>query len=346
MSLHQLYPVAPIYTLVENRDLAPWARDISIKTSFLQKLSFARSFHEFFPVIPVFAFESFSFSEYDVVISVTSAEAKGIITSPRTLHICYLLTPTRYLWSHYGEYFKNKMLRIASLPIVVALRMWDFIACHRPDRYVMISGTTKKRAQKYYGKTGPIIYPPVNTDYFRPVANTKKDTYFLVVSRLVGYKHVELAIAACNELKLPLKIVGEGWERKKLVKLAGPTIEFLGNLTDKALFDYYQNCRALIFPQEEDFGISLIEALACGKPVIAFKSGGAREIIREGITGTFFAPQTKEALTDVLNQFDESLYNTESCRRQAIAFSETVFRHDFGEFVESEWQKFRLKLKL
>lgn len=227
------------------------------------------------------AFEQFSFSEYDLVISLTSEAAKGIFTKPGTKHICYCLTPTRYLWSGYDEYFKNPALRMLAAPAVSYLRKWDKIASKRPDAIVAISKEVKKRIKKYYDLDSVVIYPPVDmrgqvTSNKKQVKNKKSD-YFLIVSRLskfTKYKRIDLAIQACNELKLPLKIIGVGNWKKELQKMAGPTIEFLGEVDDETLRSYYQNCRALIFPALEDFGLTVIEAQKFGKPVIAFRGGG------------------------------------------------------------------------
>lgn len=350
--LHELYPDAPLYTLVHYEKRAPWSKDMKIHTSFLQKIPFARIYHEFFPLLPIFAFEQFDFTGFDVVISVTATEAKGIITSPAVLHICYLLTPTRYLWSHYETYFANPMLKFISAPIVSMLRLWDLMAAQRPDEIVAISQAVKDRVSKYYRRKAEVIYPPVNTEKFR-IKNESLDlvqdrklrikgrNYFLIVSRLVRYKRIEIAIEACNKLQLPLKIVGEGLEKGKLEKIAGPTVEFLGNLTDSELSHYYQNCRALLVPQEEDLGLVAIEALSCGVPVIAFEAGGAKEIVVPGKNGELFAPQTTEGLMRVLEKFDTNAYSRDFCRRSAMKFSQDKFMKRFADFVDSAWGRFK-----
>ena len=344
-ALAEMYPEAPLYTLVYDKRRAPWASKFEIHTSFLQKLPFAKTYHEFFPVLPVFAFEQLSLNAFDLVISVTSTEAKGIVTTDSTLHISYILTPTRYLWSHYWEYFQNKLLRYLSLPVVALLRLWDYAAAQRPDTLVTISQTSARRIFKYYKRKAQVIYPPVDTKKFvvgsRQLADKLENSYFLVVSRLVGYKRIEIAIAACNRLSLPLKIVGSGLAEMKLKKLAGPTIEFLGNLTDTELTLYYQNCRALLFPQEEDFGITAIEALACGKPVIAYRGGGATEFIKPGVTGELFYPQTVEALEGALEKFKQKTYSREFLRNQALKFSKERFKDQFKSLIEEEWERFR-----
>lgn len=343
-ALHRLYPEAPLYTLVHDQKRAPWARMFQVNTSFLQVIPFARTYHEFFPLIPVFAFEGFDFSQFDLVISVTAGEAKGIITNPQTLHISYILTPTRYLWSHYGTYFSNSILRFLSFPVVTFLRLWDQIAAQRPDVLATISYTSQARIKKYYNRDAEVVYPPIDTEKW---SNSNKrvqigdKNYFLVVSRLVKYKRVDIAIEACNMLRLPLKIVGVGMERKNLENLSGSTIEFLGNLTDSELSDYYRNCRALLVPQEEDFGLVTLEAMSFGIPVVAYAEGGAAEVVVPGKNGELFYKQNKEALIKILENFDENSYSQDFCKRTAKRFDAQTFMKIFGSFVEKTWEKYK-----
>lgn len=331
LALHELFPKAPLYTSVYNPKTAKWAKVFTVKTSFLQYIPFASSFHEYFPFLMPLAFESFSFDSYDLVISVSSEADKGIITGPNTLHVCYCLTPTRYLWSGYTEYFSHILFRIMTKPFIWYLRWWDTVAATRPDAYIAISDEVKKRIKRYYKREAEVVYPPViwaDTDQ-KKIKEETVGEYFLVVSRLVKYKHIELAIHACNELKLPLKIVGIGSEEKKLKDIAGPTIEFLGLLTEEALVKYYKSCKALIFPGVEDFGITVVEAQAFGKPVIAFQQGGALETIKVGKTGAFFAPQTVTSLKKVLATFDKRQFLSDDCRRNAKQFSQEQFKKRF-----------------
>ena len=347
LALHKIFPKADLYTSVYNREKASWAKVFNVKTSFLQNFPLAKSSHQLYAVLMPIAFESLSFDGYDLVISITSESAKGIITKPGTLHICYCLTPNRYLWSSYNDYFKNPLLRFFSKPAVLYLRTWDKVAAQRPDEFIAISTAVKNRIKKYYRRDSVIIYPPSEMANARPASlgeaggkwqmvNGKKiSDFFLVVSRLevISYKKIDIAIRACNELKLPLKIVGTGKGEKKLKKLAGPTVEFLGQLTDEKLSYYYKNCRALLFPGIEDFGLAMVEAQSFGKPVIAFRGGGALDIIKEGITGEFFDRQTSEALEKVLVKFKDSSYNNKLCRENAQRFSFQRFEKDFREFL-------------
>lgn len=326
LALHKVFPKAPLYTSVYNKKSAPWASVFSVKTSFLQKIPFAKSRHDLLAPLMPLAFESFDFSEYDLVISVTSESAKGIITNSKTKHICYCLTPTRYLWSGYSEYFKNPIKRIMATPFVNYLKKWDIASSKRPDVFIGISKEVKARIKKYYKRDSIIIYPPVEIADFSKSHKSLQGDYFLVVSRLVPYKRIDLAISACNRLNLPLKIIGIGSDAKKLKRLAGKSIEFLGKVTDEELINYYKNSKALIFPGKEDFGLTMVEAQAFGKPVIAFKEGGALDIVRSGVTGKFFNKQSPESLMKALENFNPSRYNSKLCREGAKRFSFSIFQ--------------------
>lgn len=341
LALHEIWPEAPLYTAVYHPQTAPWANVFKVIPSFLQKFPLAQAHHEFYPWLMPLAFESFNFDEYDVVISVTSEAAKGILTKPRTLHLCYCLTPTRYLWSGYEEYFASKWFRLFTKPMVGYLRNWDKIAAQRPDGYLAISQTVRERIKKYYGRESEVIYPPVNTDKFK-VQNAKfkvKEDFYLVVSRLVKYKKIDLAVEAFNQLGWNLKIAGTGGELKKLQAEAGKNIQFLGQLTDEALLGYYQNCQGVIFPGEEDFGLVPLEAQAAGKPVIAFARGGALETVIDGKTGLFFNRQTPQALIDILKKFKSRKFKAEDCRAQAEKFNQSRFTREFKSTVERKWQE-------
>ncbi len=342
LALHKLFPNAPIFTSVYSPQKAGWAKEFDIKSSFLQRFSHAVTHHELYPFLMPIAFERFNFSQYDLVISLTSEAAKGIITGPNTIHICYCLTPTRYLWSGYQEYFKNPALRILAAPTVSYLKKWDRVAAKRPDTFVAISQEVQDRIKKYYDRESLVIYPPVDLEKgfsFRHSGKrnaSRMTDYFLIVSRLsrfTKYKRVDLAIKACNELKLPLKIIGEGSWKKELEKMAGPTVEFLGKVDDKKLQEYYQNCKALIFPALEDFGLTVVEAQAFGKPVIAFRGGGAMETIKEGKTGLFFDKQTKESLIQALQVFNHMKFDPNETKKNARRFSQASFKNAFLKLV-------------
>ncbi|MBI5122411.1 glycosyltransferase [Candidatus Roizmanbacteria bacterium] len=339
LALHELFPKAPLFTSVHHKKTASWADVFDIKTSFLQKFPWVKTKHEFFPFLMPSAFESFSFDDYDLVISVTSEAAKGIITKPRTKHISYILTPTRYLWSGYDTYFSSKSAKIFSKPVVSALRKWDKVAAQRPDLIVAISEEVKDRIKKYYNREALVIYPPSTLESSKQVKDRikkSKQGYFLIVSRLskfAKYKRVDLAIDAFNEFKLPLKIVGSGSWEKELKKKAGATIEFVGGLTDHELVDYYKECDALVFPGVEDFGLTMVEALKFGKPVIAFKGGGALEIVLEGKTGHFFEEQKPESLIKVIKKFKDYKFDRRSFDKQIEKFSFENFKKNFSLVV-------------
>lgn len=328
LALHKIFPNAPLFTAVYHKKRAVWAKVFRVKTSFLQNFPFATHFHELYAPLMPFAFQSFSFKGYDLVISVTSEAAKGIRVPKKTMHICYCLTPTRYLWSGYNEYFKNSFFRIISWPLIIFLRYIDKKASRRLNIFVAISSEVKNRIRKYYDRDATVIYPPVSLAEIKTNSVHLKG-YFLVVSRLVPYKRIDIAIKACNKLSYPLVIIGSGIEEKRLKALASRTIFFRSNLTDHELVGYYKNCRALIFPGIEDFGLSIVEAQIFGKPVIAYKGGGALETVVEGKTGLFFAKQTPKSLISVLKRFDEKKFRPLDCIRWAARFSENEFREKF-----------------
>lgn len=354
LALHKLFPKAPLYTAVYESQKASWARVFDIRTSFLQSMPFVSSYHEGFAWAMPYAFESFSFDEYDLVISVTSAEAKGIITKPNTKHLCYCLTPTRYLWSHYNEYFSNSLLRTVSAPIVSHMRRWDTVAARRPDAYIAISNEVARRIKNYYGLPSTIIYPPIQSPsrarkapllYPGEGDSRGNHPFFLVVSRLVGYKRVDLVIEAFNLLAehsstrlkpIPsLVIVGTGRDGQRLRRLAGPTIYFTQDLTDEELAWYYEHAKALIMPQEEDFGLVAVEAQSYGTPVVAYKAGGALDTIIDGVTGMFFKTQSAHDIVSMIESYDRQTFNSENCRKNAEQFNFIHFKHKLLTFIDT-----------
>lgn len=344
--LHEIWPEAPLFTAVYNRETAPWADKFDVQTTFIQKIPLAKRKHEWFPWLITIGFENLNLREYDVVISITSAEAKGVITCPETLHICYCLTPTRYLWSHKDIYLsqKGQILKFLMRPVLSFMRLWDQVAAARPDYYLSISGHIQKRVKKYYRRESKVIYPPLtfgikNWQLKTGIQGLKFQNFFLVVSRLVSYKRIDIAIEACNRLKLPLVIIGEGSEKSNLQKIAGETITFIYNLTDQELLRYYQNCQALIMPQEEDFGLVSIEAQSFGKPVIAFNDGGAKETIINGKTGEFFNEQSVLALEKILANFNIKKYNNKDIQKHAGTFNKEKFKKEFVNFVEEKYSQ-------
>lgn len=335
--LHEMFPKAPIYTSVYDAAAAPWADKLDIKTSFLEKIPYARRNHEFFALLMPLAFESFDFSEYDVVISLTSEAAKGIITGPQTKHICICLTPTRYLWSGYDMYFTNPIMRSLTYPLVWYLRRWDRVAAARSDIMFAISKTVQKRIKDYYKRDSEIVYPPLFLKNGKEKSSKENKKHFLVVSRLsrfTPHKRIELAIKAANKLKLPLKVIGEG-DVSYFKEMSGKTVEIVGKVSDKELTAYYKGAKALIFPGIEDFGLVMVEAQSYGVPVIAFKEGGATEIVIEGKTGEFFTQATVASLVNTLKSFSNNKYNKELSKKNSERFSVQAFKKKVFEAISS-----------
>lgn len=335
LALHKMYPKAPLYTSVYDKKNAQWAKIFRVHTSFLQHIPFVKSHHEFFSFLMPFAFASFSFIKYDLVISVTSEFAKGIRTNGQTKHICICLTPTRYLWSGYHEYFRNNIIRFLASPLIFVLRQWDKHISHFPDKYIAISEEVRKRIKKYYQKESIVIYPPIPKLPRIKNSSLFEKEYFLTVSRLspfTQYKRVDLAVRAATILDASLVVVGDG-DSAYYRKMSGPTVHFTGKVTDEQLALYYSNCKALVFPGKEDFGLTMAEALSYGKPVIAYKAGGALEIVKQGKTGTFFERQTVASLSRVLKRFRERSYNSSTCKKEAVKFSETTFEKNIKRVI-------------
>jgi glycosyltransferase involved in cell wall biosynthesis len=343
LQFHELFPDAIFFTSYTNFKKASWAKDLTIANSFMQKLPhFIKDNRSLSVPFYPFAFESFDFSAFDLVISITSSFAKSIITRPDTLHICYLLTPTRFLWTH-------PQAPMLTSPLIKHLKKWDLIAAQRPDQYIAISKTVHKRLKSIYNRDSEVIYPPFDIEYWDKIkdkANTKhkilNNKYFLVVSRLEQYKRVDLAIKTFNKLKdKKLIVVGTGTQESKLKSMSGSNITFLKSVLDSDLASIYSNAEALIMPQEEDFGYVSLEAQLFGCPVIAFKNGGATETIIEGKTGILFDTQSVEAILNALANFDKMSYTLkESTRKVGLEnverFSKRKFTNQFQAFVNSK----------
>lgn len=357
LALCAIFPDAPIYTLFYDKDATGGIFESKdIRTSFLQNLPFIKKYHRGFPLLMPLAVEQFDFSDFDVVISVSASFAKGIITKPHTKHICLCLTPPRFLWDDSHKFVEEfgypKFIKNVLPPFISYLRIWDREAAYRVDEFWAISNFIKQRIEKYYSKDSQIIYPPVDISKFQvPLRQAQSpeqsrgtsskfqvNDYFLMVGRLVAYKRFDLGVKAFSKLRLPLKIVGVGPEQKKLQaisrKLKAKNIEFLGLVPDDQLADLYSKSSALIFPQEEDFGIVPLEAMASGRPVIAFRSGGAAETIVEGKTGLFFDEQTIGSLEEAVKKFKSLKFKPEDCIKQAEKFDVNVFKQKVLEHLK------------
>ncbi len=341
--LMDMYPGAPLYTSIYWREGMPDAyKQWDIRTSFLDRWPLIKRKHQvFLPFYPL-AFERFDFAGYDVVISNKSGFCHGIITPPETLHICYCLTPTRYLWDT-ANYIRReglgKLAQAALVPFLAQLRMWDRLAADRVDAFIAISQAVRQRIAKYYRRDSVVIYPPVHTDRFEMAA--RHEDYYLVVSRLVPYKRIDLAVEAFNRLGKPLVIIGEGRDRKALEALARPNVTFLGRLPFEQVRDHMARCRALIFPGLEDFGITPVEAQASGRPVIAFAGGGALDTVQDGRTGILFREQTPESLMDAVARCEATPFDPGALRANAERFSVQEFRRQLTAFVEQELARHR-----
>jgi glycosyltransferase involved in cell wall biosynthesis len=336
-SLASLYPAAPIYTSVYWPQAMPASYgEWDIRTSFMNRLPLVKRHHQpFLPLYPI-AFESFDFSGYDLVLSNKSGFCHGVLTGPETLHICYCLTTTRYLWSfeHYAQREGIGRLGRALLqPLLSYLRLWDRLAADRVDHFIAISRAVQGRIARLYRRESTIIHPPVDTEQFC-ISSGRIEDYYLIVSRLIPYKRVDLAVQALNQLDRPLIVVGDGRDRENLERLAGPTVTFAGHLSDEAVSDLLARCRGFIFPGLDDFGIAPVEAMASGRPVIAFAGGGALDTVVEGKTGLFFHEPTPEALAATIRQFETLDFDSSTIRRHAERFSQAVFREKLTTFVE------------
>ncbi|MBE0428834.1 MAG: glycosyltransferase [Thermoleophilia bacterium] len=336
-ALLELYPDAPVYTAFHSsRNLPEVVKKWDVRTSFVQSLPFLnRIAQKYIPLFPL-AFESFDLSGYDLVISSSSACAKGVLTGPGTLHVCYCYTPLRYAWEPHLDarfQFGNPLLKAGNTALLHYLRMWDRLAADRVDEFVAISRNVAAKIGKYYRREATVINPPVSVERF-PVKKVAR-TYFLIVSRLVPYKRLEVAVEAFTRLGLPLKIAGDGPERERLQALAGPNIEFLGFVPDEEVPPLMAGCLALIFPGEEDFGIVPLEAMAAGRPVIGLGRGGLLETIQEGKTGLFFPEPAPASLIDAVSRFSIRDFQPARLSKHAAKFSKERFKKEMADFIDA-----------
>jgi len=337
----ELFPYAPIYTLVYDKDAMHGVfENRKIHTSFLQNLPFAKKRHRLFPLLMPLAIEQFDFSQYDIVLSDSSSFAKGIITKPGTLHICYMHTPMRYAWDDCQKYTQDfyfpRFIKRAVPFAMNYLRVWDRVSADRIDCLIANSQFVANRISKYYRKESAVIHPPVTLEKFRlgKFLSGEKEKYYLMVGRLIAYKRNDIAIEAFNRLKLPLKIIGRGPEMKRLKKMAGPTIEFLGRVDDDKLAQYYSNCKAFIFPQEEDFGIVAVEALASGRPLVAYRGGDIPEHMEEGKMGVLFDSQTSEDIIKAVKKIEKMEFDSQYIRDKVLKFDKEIFKTKIKDYVE------------
>lgn len=337
-TLAELFPGADIFTLVCDRErMAPVFSGHRIHTSPLQHFPFAtRWYPHYLPLFP-WATKRLDLRGYRLVISSDAATLKGVRTDQGAMHICYCHTPMRYVWSGYETYRRaGGFLARTVLPALAPwLRGWDYEAAQHVSHFVANSHTVAERIRRYYGRESTVIHPPVDTDYFQPSPGGERDDSYLVVSQLVPYKRVDLAVEAFNRCGKRLLVVGEGSERRDLERRARKNIRFLGAQPRNALREAMRQARALIFPGEEDFGIVMAEALACRTPVIAFHRGGAREIVTGGETGVLFEEQTADSLLDGIARFERTRLNPLAMRTSALRFSRQRFIQEFARFLDT-----------
>jgi len=328
------FPEAPVYTLIHNPTAVP--ESISshpITTSWLQQVpGIMLHYRKFLPFFPA-AIRGLSPPEADLLISTSHCAAKALRPRPGTKHLCYCFTPMRYAWTFYTEYFGDNPLKAAvAKPLLRTMRYWDRKTSAQVDRFVAISRHVQERIRRAYGRESDIVYPPVDVDRCTPGGGSGGD-YDLVVSALVPYKRIDLAVRAYTRLGYPLKVVGLGTELPKLRSLAGPNISFLEWQLDEEVVELYRNCRLLVFPGEEDFGIVPLEVQACGRPVVAFAKGGALETVKDGVSGVFFREQTEESLLDAVERCSSATWDPGLMRAHAETFGPRNFINGLAESI-------------
>lgn len=337
--LCKIFPQAHIYTHVVDRNILPssMAR-MKISTSFIARIPYARRLYKnLLPLMPL-ALEQLDLRGYDLVISSESGPAKGILTSPDTMHICYCHTPMRYVWDMYHDYMSSsgRIKRFFMAPLLHYLRLWDRLSADRVDHFVANSANVARRIAKHYRREADVVYPPVAVDDF--CISQQHEDFYLMVGQLVGYKRADLAVKAFTRTGKRLVIIGEGEEMRALRDMAGRNVEFLGRQPFEVVRDRYSRCQALVFPGEEDFGIVPLEAMASGRPVIAFGKGGALETVVDGKTGVFFHEQTEDALLDAVERFEgmKSGFLPAEIRAHACLFGPERFRSEISKIVENQ----------
>lgn len=332
----ELFPDADIYTLIWLKGrVSKKIESHRITVSALQKFPLAENKYRYYlPLMPSII-ERFDLSEYDLVISSSHCVAKGVKTGKKTTHVCYCYTPMRYIWDQYTEYFNPERAGIFTRILMSIarpyLQKWDVKSSQGVTHFITLSEHIKRKIAAHYNRDSTVIYPPVDVENY---PQNREENYFLIVSALVPYKRVDIAIRAFNELGYNLKIIGTGPDESRLKAMASPNIEFLGWLQDAEIKDYYAGCRAFIFPQEEDFGITAVEAQAAGKPVIAFAKGGALETVIDGRTGIYFNEPTHKSIFEAVKRFEKINFSFEELRKNASRFSTARFKNEILHFID------------
>ncbi len=345
LELHKLYPDAPIYTSVYNKEAMPAFKDCDVRTTYLQKWlpAFIRYKHVLGPVLRPRAFRKLDLSEYDIIISSASAEAKAVRKRPDAVHICYCHTPIRYYWSHYEEFKKEFnfgpltfLIRPFISFFVKRMRKLDLESVKGVDYFIANSTITQSRIKQYYDRPSTIVYPPVDVERFTPPVKSERNG-FVVWGRHVPYKRFDIAIEACNQLSAPLTVIGSGPDTERLKKLAGPTITFTGRIGDDKLNEIAWHSRAFLFPNEEDFGISAVESLAAGTPVIAYAKGGALDIVQDGETGILFDEQSVNSLVKAMERFEQYSFLPATLHRKSKRFAKGLFDTKIQKIVNDNF---------
>lgn len=344
-SFIKIFPGAKIYTLIRNnKNLPDRLKNIDSEISFLQRLPFIETMYERYLILYPLAIESFDLSEFDIVLSDSSAWAKGVFTTKETLHICYCHSPMRFAYESFHSYtvgqsrntFEKFFLRFTAN----YFRMWDYTSAQRVDYFIANSENVKQRIKKYYNRESIVIYPPCDLEIFYP-EDVKKEDYFMIIGRMKEYKKFTLVVEAFNELGLPLIVIGDGPVLPKLMRMSKGNINFLKKVDDNTLRRFYQSAQAVIFPQIEDFGITIVEANACGTPVIAYKAGGALETVIEGKTGIFFNEQSPQAIISAIKKFKDYKFKKSELIKNAEKFDKKIFEDKIKKFINKKYKEFK-----
>lgn len=340
----EIWPDATLHVLVSDpKKTGATFGAFKTKTSFVNSMPFVHKHHKLYLALMPWAVSSFNFKDYDLVISDSSSFAKGAKGRGK-LHICYCHTPTRFLWTE-EDYLKSQpypsLLKALAKPVLKWLKSWDYKAGQRPNFFIANSVNVQNRIQKFYGRDSIVIHPPVDIETFHKEGETKD--YFLAASRLEPYKKIGLIVEAFNELGLPLKVAGSGTELENLKKIAKPNIEFLGRVSDEDLRRLYSGAKAYVFPAEEDAGIMMLEAQACGTPVLAYKAGGALELIQDRVTGILFGHQTKDSIKHAVGEFLKMSFDSNAIRNHALQFDKKIFQKKIKDFVEDKFRNYSTK---